>query len=73
MKWYGHMLRLPDDVPARRAYEICKLPTKRPKGRYKTTWISAIKQELQEKGLTIEDAEKLAMNKKNWRLFCKNI
>ena len=52
LKWLGHLLRLPDETPARQALHQTLLPIKRPRGKPKTTWISMIKKEM--KALNID-------------------
>ena len=46
MSWFGHLLRLPKDTPARRALRKFVAPTKRPQGRPKTTWLSCVLSDL---------------------------
>lgn len=72
LRWYGHLIRLPVNSPARKAYEICKLPTKRPKGRHTLTWMSMMKTQLQNINLTINKAEETAMDKIKWKQICNN-
>ena len=42
LSWFGHLLRLPKDTPARRALSKFVTPSKRPPGRPKTTWLSCV-------------------------------
>ena len=35
MKWLGHLSRLPEETPARQAFEIFQEPTKKPRGAQK--------------------------------------
>jgi len=67
--WFGHLLRLPEDTPARQALAEYQRPVKRPRGKPKTTWISAIQKELKEiqTDLTIEKATELAQDRQIWR------
>lgn len=48
LKWLGHLLRLPEETPARQALHQAMLPVKRPRGKPKTTWVSLIRKELAE-------------------------
>ncbi|XP_072047017.1 uncharacterized protein [Amphiura filiformis] len=59
--WIGHLLRLPDDTPAKQALQEYERHVKRPRGKPKTTWISAIQKELTEikEDLTIKKATEL--------------
>ena len=43
LTWLGHLLRLPNDTPARKAFREALKLTKRPRGRPIGTWISTIK------------------------------
>ena len=40
LSWFGHLLRLPDDSPARLALNYALKPMAKPRGRQATTWIS---------------------------------
>ena len=48
LKWLGHLLRLPEETPARQALHQSMLPVKRPRGKPKTTWVSLVRRELAE-------------------------
>ena len=45
MRWTGHLLRLPQDTPARLALDQIKKPSKKPRGRSKKTWIHIINED----------------------------
>ena len=46
LKWFGHLLRLPDTCLARLAYEEAVRQTKQPRGRSILTWIKRIDSDL---------------------------
>ncbi len=46
LKWLDHLMRLPQESPARLALEEALRIVKRPQGRPKTTWISMMNDEL---------------------------
>ena len=41
--WFGHLARLPDKTPAKRALIYALKQTKQPSGRPRNTWINLIK------------------------------
>ena len=48
LSWFGHQgCRLSDDTPARIALQYSLRPTKKPRGRQRTTWISMMKMNCQ--------------------------
>jgi len=48
MSWLGHLMRLPKEVPARKALQEALRPSKRPRGKPQSTWLSTIKKDLEE-------------------------
>ena len=44
--WFGHLARLPFEIPVRQALEECKRPVRKPK--QKTAWYKMMKTELKE-------------------------
>lgn len=71
LTWLGHLLRLPENTPARQALCEYQRPVKRPRGKPKTTWISAIEKELKEiqTDLNIQKATELSKERQMWRTF----
>ena len=65
--WVGHLLRLPEDAPAKQALQECIRPVKRPRGKPKTTWIASVEKELREMNLNFQTANELALERQNWR------
>jgi len=66
LSWLGHLLRLPDNTPARQALQEFSRDVKRPRGKPKTTWISLIKNELKNIGKTLETATEIASDRYKW-------
>ena len=48
LSWFGHMIRLPNDCPAKSALQYTLEPSAKPKGRPRTTWISMMKKRFAE-------------------------
>ena len=66
----GHILRLPEEFPARQAFQIALIPVTRPRGRQKTTWIQSTNTLLQSVGLDNLGTNKLqasANDKNPWK------
>ncbi|VDO61537.1 unnamed protein product [Heligmosomoides polygyrus] len=55
LRWYGHVLRRPEDHPTRLALDF-KAPGKRPRGAPRKRWKDVIKRDLAEVGATADDA-----------------
>ena len=75
LTWLGHLLRLPNDTPARKAFREALKPTKRPRGRTIGTWISTIKKDLLDGEIMKEseimnnfeeNVERIAKNRIDW-------
>ena len=47
LNWYGHLLRLPDNIAARTALREAQRHLKKPKGGQKLTWIKMIEKDLE--------------------------
>ena len=70
LRFTGHILRLPEGTPARRALQIALKPVTRPRGRQKTTWMQSTNTLLQSVGLDNLGTNKLqesADDKKTWK------
>ena len=48
LSWFGHLMRLPPDTPARQSLRHFVKPVKHPIGRPKTTWLSTVVNHLKE-------------------------
>ncbi|VDP40175.1 unnamed protein product [Heligmosomoides polygyrus] len=55
LRWYGHVLRRPEDHPTRLALDF-EAPGKRPRGAPRKRWKDAIKRDLAEVDATADDA-----------------
>ena len=64
LKWFGHLLRLPKETPARLAYEeITQKPVKKLKGGQPLTWLKTIKRDIHSINLTLNKASKIAQDR----------
>ena len=67
-RFFGHVCRLNPATPARRALQEITIPTKRPRGRTCTTYISTIRKDLQSKGIAnINQGVVVAQDRVVWR------
>ena len=75
LSWLGHLLRLPEDTPARLALTKYIQPVKKPIGRPKTTWLSFIFNDIKtHSDIVLKDNEQenidtlklLCSNRKDW-------
>ena len=67
LNWYGHLLRLPDDTPAKQALYESDRKVKRPRGKPKITWTNMIKKDLQSQKL--QDINEKAQDRDAWRVI----
>ena len=66
LRWYGHVLRRPQDHPIRTAMDF-EAQGKRPRGAPKKRWRDVIKKDLSEVTATVEDA----LDRATWRRLTK--
>ena len=71
LNWLGHLLRLPEDTPARQALAEYHRTTKRPVGRPKPTWVAQVIKEIKTINPTsnLFDLETLANDRKAWHAW----
>ena len=74
LKWFGHLMRLPETTPARCAFREILQKGKRKRGRPKTTWLALLKEDLKLANIEFSDnyveternLTNLTTNRKNW-------
>ena len=67
LTWFGHMIRLPDGTPVKRALREAEIPVKMPRGRPKTTWMAGMRKQLKnDLGMEWEEAKLIAMDRDMW-------
>ena len=71
VKWFGHLMRLDENTPARKALRVALMQSKRPRGRPKLTWIEMMRKQLQTINLTWEEASHLAKDRGKWKDILK--
>ena len=68
LRWFGHLMRLPDETPARQALDVFQnVKVKRPQGAPRKTWLSNVQDDLKLLNKTMEEAQSLARNRIEWR------
>ncbi|XP_052747170.1 uncharacterized protein LOC128199885 [Bicyclus anynana] len=55
LRWYGHVMRRPDDHVVKKCLSMDT--KKRGKGRPPTTWLTKVRKDLKDKGMTDDDAK----------------
>ena len=66
--WYGHMTRLPDDTPIKKALHEMETDVTKPRGRPKTTWYGGMKAQLErDLGMTWSQAVECAGDRESWK------
>ena len=68
LSFFGHVCRLPETTPVKVALREALRPSKKPRGRPKTTYLQVIKTQLKERDIqTLEDAMIEAKDRVKWR------
>ena len=78
LSWFGHLLRMDDDVPARIALKEALVPSKRKRGRPTTNWLAIIKQDLESMNIksnltnpeTFKEIETICSDRDEWKARC---
>jgi len=74
LNWFGHMIRLSDDTPVKKALHYAVSPYKKPRGRPPLTWLSIMKKQLSEElKLSWEKACQLAKDRDVWKRYIQTI
>ena len=68
MRWFGHVRRMGEDRFPRKAL-AWRPGGRRQRGRPKTTWRSTLEKDFKEGGLSWEEAESLAQERDEWKLW----
>ena len=66
LSWFGHLIRLPDDCPAKISLYYAQQTTLKPRGRQKTTWMSMMKKRFDKLNITWDQACILAQDRVEW-------
>ena len=67
LKWFGHMLRLPSEAPARLAFEEANVKkVKKLRGGQPLTWIRTVKSDFKTIDVSLGDAIKIAEDRKGY-------
>ena len=66
LSWFGHLIRLRDDTPAKIALKNALKVARRPAGRPPTTWLSHMKNLFSSMGMSWETAVEAAKDRKLW-------
>lgn len=69
LRWYGHLMRLPTEVPAKRAVTESNIKVRRPPGRPPLTWKKQMENQLQEMGVKTdeENIRALTSDRNTWK------
>ena len=69
LRWYGHVQRMPDDHPTKVIYDFKPAAAgwARPRGAPRTRWVDIVAKDLQQLGLTLEDARPITQDRRQWR------
>ena len=67
LNWFGHLMRLPEETPAKIALKESERKTRKPPGRSKQTWMKQIKNQVEDLKLDYNDIENLTSNRTLWR------
>ena len=71
IRWFGHVARLHQETPARKALEYAMKTIKHPVGTPKTTWLKVMKSQLKDHKMSFYEALEKAKDRKFWRSLTK--
>lgn len=75
LNWFGHLMRLPEQTPAKRALREYQRCVRKPRGKTKTTWLDVIDKDMSKIKVVVVNGggqqthlclEQAAQNKKMW-------
>ena len=66
LSWFGHLCRLPEETPAKKALAAALKPSKKPRGRPPLNWISMMTNALSKIGLSWNRACEIALDRNEW-------
>ena len=72
LTFFGHVCRLPETTPVKIALRKALRPSKKPRGRPKTTYLQVIKTKLKQRHKTLEDAMIKAKDRGKWRAIVQD-
>ena len=68
MTWLGHLHRMDESIPAKRAFQYAQQQFRAPRGRPRLTWKRMMEIQLEEDfGMTWEEAQSKSRNRNEWR------
>ena len=72
LNWFGHLIRLDEEVPAKKALNFATANFKSKRGRPKEKWLTMMEKQLKaDLDLTWQEAERIARNRNDWRNMVK--
>ena len=72
LNWFGRLVRLDENVPAKKALKYAMAKYRSKKGRPKAKWLTMMEKQLKaDLDLTWEEAELAARNRSDWRNMVK--
>ena len=74
LQWFGHLIRLPEDAPAKQALYAAQKQTKKPRGGQKTTWLKTIEKDIQNVNMAFKyhDGVTYRLTNNNYQLLARN-
>ena len=70
LRWFGHLVRLPEGAPAKLALKEAERDAPMPRGRRKTIWLEVMKKQLTTLEFTYTQAKSCAQDRDYWRQLC---
>ena len=70
LKWFGHLMRLPENTSAKIALRHASEPHRKPRGKHATTWTTMMTNRFKELNLTWDEASESAKGRTLWRNLC---
>ena len=67
LNWLGHLMRLPDETPAKQALEESHRKARKPQGRPKLTWMKQVQNQLKDMKIDYNDIHNLTSDRTLWK------
>lgn len=66
LKWFGHLVRMNEERPAKLVWEA-KVQGKKRRGRPQKTWNMTVAEALRKRNLTWDEARRIAKDRTKWK------
>ena len=73
LTWFGHLQRLPEGAPAKKAFEEAQIPHKKIRGGQKKSWINSVQRDFKTVGKDFKKAIETAHNRDEYKKLVSDV